>query len=207
MTILKPTLLIACGALAREIVHLNAANNWQAFELQCLPAKLHNQPHLIPDLIDKKIIAAKESAKYQRILVLYGDCGTGGLLDAVLEAHQVERIPGAHCYEFYATPERFENLVEQEIGSFYLTDYLVRFFDRLIIQGLGIDRHPELRDMYFGNYQRVVYLAQTQDPKLEHMAKAAAEKLGLQYVHQKTGYGDLHSFMQGHAATGDAWPP
>jgi hypothetical protein len=205
MTVLKPTLLIACGALAKEVVHLIEHNDWQAFVLECLPADLHNKPKLIPDLMRSKIRAAKKSQKYDHILALYGDCGTGGMLDAVLEEEQVERIPGAHCYEFFATPPQFNDLVEQEIGSFYLTDYLIRFFDRLIIKGLGIDRHPELKDMYFANYKRVVYLAQTDDPALQKKAKAAADQLGLEYVLHKTGYGGLERFMSAHAKAGDTW--
>jgi hypothetical protein len=201
----KPTLLIACGALAKEIIHLIEYNNWNAFEVECLPAKLHNKPQLIPDLMREKIRAAKKTKKYGCILVLYGDCGTGGMLDAVLKEEQVERIPGAHCYEFYATPALFEDLTEQELGSFYLTDYLVRFFDRLIIQGLGINRHPELKDIYFANYKRVVYLSQTESSDLEESAKAAAQTLGLEYVFQKTGYGDLSEFLGARTGQGTPW--
>ena len=205
MTYLKPTLLIACGALAKEIIHLMDSNKWESFVLECLPADLHNKPKLIPSQMRKKIRAAKKSNKYDYILVLYGDCGTGGLLDAVLEEEQVERIPGAHCYEFFATPTKFEDLNNQEIGSFYLTDYLTRFFDRLIIKGLGIDRYPELKDIYFANYKRVVYLAQTDDPELDRMAKNAASQLGLEYVRQKTGYGELEPFMSSYANKGNVW--
>jgi hypothetical protein len=128
MTDLKPTLLIACGALAKEVIHLIERNKWETFVLECLPADLHNKPKLIPNLMRKKIRTAKKSKKFNYILALYGDCGTGGLLDAVLEEEQVERIPGAHCYEFFATTAKFEDLTKQEIGSFYLTDYLTRFF-------------------------------------------------------------------------------
>jgi len=205
MTDLKPTLLISCGALAKEVIHLIDCNKWESYVLECLPADLHNKPKLIPKMIRKKIRAAKKSNKYNYILVLYGDCGTGGLLDAVLEEEQVERIPGSHCYEFFATTPKFEDLAKQEIGSFYLTDYLTRFFDRLIIKGLGIDRHPELKDIYFANYKRVVYLAQTDDPALDKMAKNAAVQLGLEYVHQKTGYGELELFMSSHTDKGNVW--
>lgn len=196
MSVQKPTLLITCGALAKEVVHLIRVNNWSSFELDCLPANLHNKPQLIPELMREKIRAAKQKNTYQRILALYGDCGTGGMLDQVLEEEQVERIPGPHCYEFYATPAVFNDLAEQELGSFYLTDYLARFFDRLIIQGLGIDRHPELKDMYFAHYKRMVYLAQTEDSDLAKKAQDAAEKMGLEYVYQKTGYGDLSRFLE-----------
>ncbi len=205
MTVPKPTLLIACGALAREILQLIHENGWEGLQLECLPADLHNEPHLIPDLMRAKIRAAKSTHKYTKILALYGDCGTGGLLDAVLEEEQVERIQGAHCYEFYSTPKLFHDLTEQEIGSFYLTDYLVRFFDRLVIQGLGIDRHPELRDVYFANYKRVVYLAQSDDPTLEHLAEQAARKLGLEYVLQKTGFGDIPGFLRDKTQEARPW--
>lgn len=205
MPVPKPTLLIACGALAKEVVHLIEMNQWTSFELTCLPAHLHNKPALIPDLMREKIQAAKEKNTYGRILVLYGDCGTGGLLDQVLQEEQVERIPGPHCYDFFATPSVFQDLNDQELGSLYLTDYLVRFFDRLIIQGLGIDRHPELKEMYFAHYKRVVYLAQTEDPELAEEAKRAAETLGLEYLYQKTGYGDLARFLDDRVQEAPAW--
>jgi hypothetical protein len=205
MSFPKPTLLIACGALAREILQLIEINQWTSFELTCLPADLHNKPQLLPERIRSKIRSAKQTGSYGRILVLYGDCGTGGLLDRVLEEEQVERIAGPHCYEFYATPALFSDLTECEIGSFYLTDYLVRFFDRLIIQGLGIDRHPELKALYFGHYKRVVYLAQTDDPELETMAKAAAHSLGLGYTLEKTGYGDLAWFLEDRTGENPPW--
>ncbi len=205
MTVPRPTLLIACGALAREVLRLIEDNQWSALELQCLPADLHNKPKLIPELVRAKIRAAKQRDCYRQILVLYGDCGTGGMLDTVLQEEQVERIPGAHCYEFFATPTLFDDLSTQELGSFYLTDYLARFFDRLIIHGLGIDRHPELKDMYFAHYKRLVYLAQTDDPALLQLAKAAAQKLDLEFVHQKTGYGGLASFMQNQSHGPAPW--
>ena len=205
MSVPKSILLIACGALAREIVHLIKVNNWTSIELECLPADLHNKPQLIPGLMREKIQRAKQKNKYKKILALYGDCGTGGLLDRVLEEEQVERISGPHCYDFYTTPTVFNELSEQELGSFYLTDYLARFFDRLIIQGLGIDKHPELKDMYFAHYTRVVYLAQTENPELLDLAKAAAEKLGLAFVHHHTGYGDLSRFLENHTQASNAW--
>jgi len=205
MPVPKPTLLIACGALAREILQVIQENDWTGLELECLPADLHNKPKLIPERVRAKIHTAKATGKYGQILVIYGDCGTGGMLDAVLEEEQVERIPGAHCYEFFATPQLFEDLVERELGSFYLTDYLVRFFDRLVIQGLGIDRHPELKDLYFANYKRMVYLAQTDDEALEAMAEQAAGKLGLEYVYQKTGFGGLSSFINREPQRDQPW--
>jgi len=140
--------------------------------------------------------------RYDRLLVLYGDCGSGGELDRVLEEEGgVERIPGPHCYEFYAGPANFAAMQEAELGTFYLTDYLARQFDKLIIEGLGIDRHPELRDAYFGNYKKLIYLAQIDDPALDAKAEAAAARLGLAYERRFTGYGDLKTFLDSWQAT------
>ena len=187
------TLLIACGALAREMLALIAANGWSHLTLECLPAKLHNRPERIPDAVREKI--REKRADYGRILVAYADCGTGGLLDRVLEEEGVARIGGPHCYSFYAGAGAFEALHEEEIGSFYLTDYLTRHFDTLIIKGMGLDRFPELMEAYFGNYRRLVYLAQTEDAELVEKAKAAATRLGLDYEYRLTGYGELTDFM------------
>lgn len=188
------TLLIACGALAREIVQLIRVNAWRHLTVSCLPASWHNTPDKIPEGVRRRIREGRD--RYDRILVLYGDCGTGGKLDEVLAEEGVERIEGPHCYAFYAGNEVFEALAEAEIGSFYLTDYLARHFDRLIIQGLGIDRHPELLEMYFGNYKKVVYLAQTEDSDLKAQAAAAAERLGLAFEYHFTGYGGLGQFIE-----------
>lgn len=192
------TLLIACGALAREILALIQLNGWDHMAVTCLPAIWHNTPAKIPEGIRAKIRENRD--RYDRILVLYGDCGTGGKLDAVLAEEGVGRIAGPHCYEFFATPGAFDALAEEEIGTFYLTDYLARHFDRLIYRGFGLDRHPDLRDMMFGNYRRVVYLAQTENADLEARARAAAERLGLAYEYRLTGYGDLATFLEGAAA-------
>ena len=189
-----PTLLIACGALAREVVDLIRVNGWTHMSVTCLPAIWHNTPDKIPEGVRAKIHAARD--QYERILVLYGDCGSGGLLDQVLEEEGVERIDGPHCYQFYMGTEAFTRFSEDDPTCFYLTDYLVRHFDRLIIEGMGIDRFPELRDMYFGNYTRLVYLAQIDDPELDAQAAAAADKIGLAYERRFTGYGELESFMR-----------
>ena len=189
----RKTLLIACGALAREILALIEANGWTHLALECLPAKLHNRPERIPEAVRGKIREAQD--RYDRILVAYADCGTGGRLDRVLEEEGVARIGGPHCYSFYAGAAAFEALHDEEPGSFYLTDYLARHFDTLIIKGMGLDRHPELMEVYFGNYRRLVYLAQTEDAELQAKAKAAAAKLGLDYEYRFTGYGELTDFM------------
>jgi hypothetical protein len=187
------TLLIACGALAREMLALIEANQWSHLTLECLPAKLHNRPEKIPDAVREKIATSR--GRFDRIFVAYADCGTGGLLDKVLAEEGVERIGGPHCYSFYAGADAFDALHEEELGSFYLTDYLTRHFDTLIIKGMGLDRFPELMEAYFGNYRRLVYLAQTEDPELVENAKAAAAKLGLDYEYRFTGYGELTDFM------------
>ena len=187
-------LVIACGALAHEIVWLQRLNNWNQIELQCLDAELHNRPKLIPQKLRDKI--EENLGQYQSIFVAYADCGTGGEIDRVLEEENIERLPGAHCYSFYATEERFSELAEQELGTFYLTDFLVEHFDRIMIKGLKLDRHPELRDQYFAHYTRVIYLSQRQDTELEAKAKVAAEFLGLEFRHLHTGYGDLDSSLQ-----------
>src|SRR6185503_18529797 len=158
-------LLIACGALAREIVDLIERNRWSAFDVTCLPAKWHNTPAKIPEAVRDRIREAK--GRYKSIFVLYGDCGTGGLLDKVLAEEGVERIDGPHCYAFFTGNERFAQTAEHDTTAFFLTDYLARHFDKLIWEGLGIAAHPELLPLYFGNYTRLVYLAQTHDPALE----------------------------------------
>ena len=185
----EPLLIIACGAIAREIVALRKANDWSAIDVQCLPPELHNRPERIPDAVRAAIAAGRE--RYSRIFVAYADCGTGGRLDAVLEQEGIDRLPGAHCYEFFATAAVFAELSEAEPGTFYLTDFLVRHFDRIVVDGLGIGRNPELAAEYFRNYRRVVYLSQRRDEALERAARAIAERLQLAYAERFTGYGEL----------------
>lgn len=183
------TLIIACGALSHEIVSLIRAHGWDNFRVQCLPAELHNRPGEIPAAVRGKI--RELASAYDHVFVAYADCGTAGKLDEVLAAEGVERLPGAHCYEFFAGSGAFAALSEEEPGTFYLTDFLARHFDRLIVRGMGLDRHPQLLPMLFGNYRRLVYLAQRIDPGLEARARAAAQRLGLEYEYRYTGYGDL----------------
>ena len=192
------TLIIACGALAREILALIDRHGWTHLELTCLPASLHNRPSEIPGRLREAIATAE--GRYRDIVVAYGDCGTSGAIDAVLDEAGLERFHGPHCFATYAGQGDFAAMMDEEPGSFFLTDYLVRQFDTLIIRGLGIDKHPELQDMYFGNYQRMVYLAQTDDPKLDAAAKAAADRLGLAFERRRSGYGELEPFMQRVAA-------
>jgi hypothetical protein len=187
-------LLIACGALAREIVDLIERNRWTHFDVACLPAKWHNRPELIAPGVREKIREAK--GRYRKIYVIYGDCGTGGILDKVLSEEGVERIDGPHCYAFYSGNDKFRRHEEEDVTAFYLTDYLARHFDKLIWEGLGLKEHPELLPMYFGNYTKVIYLAQTRDEELAKRAMAGARKLGLDYEYRYTGYGELESVMR-----------
>ena len=182
-------LVIACGALAREIAALRRMNHWTALDVRCLPAELHNRPERIAPAVRDEIRAQR--GRYRTIFVAYGECGTAGQLDAVLAAEGVERIPGAHCYQFLAGAQVFEELCEAEPGTFYLTDFLLRHFDRLVIRGLGLDRHPELTPEYFRHYRRLVYLAQTRVPSAVERAKQIAERMGFAYEHRFTGYGEL----------------
>ena len=182
-------LVIGCGALARELLQLTVVNSLDWVTVEGLPAWLHNRPERIPAAVRERIRRARPD--YGRIFVGYADCGTGGALDRMLEGEGIDRLPGAHCYEFYAGAGVFADLQEAEPGTFYLTDYLARYFDRLVIGGLGLDRHPELLGDYFGNYRRLVYLAQVDDPSLTRRAQAAAAALGLEFERLHTGYREL----------------
>ena len=190
---MRQTLVIACGALARELTALVRINRLDHLQITCLPAIWHNHPEKIAPAVHAKIRAAR--GKYAEILCLYGDCGTGGELDRVLAEEGVPRIEGAHCYQFFAGPVDFDAMMADEPGTFFLTDYLVRHFDRLVVKGLGLDRFPQLRDDYFRLYRRVVYLAQTPDPALEIRARKAAVRLGLAFEARFTGYGDMLPFL------------
>ena len=183
--------IIACGALAREVRAVVEQNGLHGIELACLPAKLHNRPELIAEAVRRKIARLRPLGA--PIFCAYGDCGTGGALDRVLAEEQVERLPGAHCYAFYAGLAEFDALQEQELGTFYLTDFLARHFRRLIVEGLRLDRHPELFDDYFRHYRRVVYLAQAPSPALIGHAHAAAGFLKLPLEIRETGFGLLET--------------
>ncbi|MDH3275745.1 MAG: DUF1638 domain-containing protein [Gammaproteobacteria bacterium] len=178
-------LLIACGALAHELAQLVRLNQWTHVRIRCLPPDLHNQPGKIPDAVRAQI--EKSRGEYEQIFVAYGDCGTGGRLDEVLSEYGIERLPGAHCYEFFAGSDDFAALAEAEAGTFYLTNFLTRHFDRLVRKGLGLDKRPELKDLYFGNYRRLVFLAQDDDPELRELAAEHARYLGLEYQYDFTG--------------------
>ncbi len=182
-------LLLACGALAREILALRDANGWTHLDLACLPAILHNRPDRIAPAVRAAVL--RHRAEYDEIFVVYADCGTGGDLSRVCDDLGVAMVPGPHCYAFFEGVEGFVARAGDEFTAFYLTDFLVRQFDAFVIRPLGLDRHPELRDAYFGHYETLVYQAQTDDPALTALAKDAARRLGLRFERRFTGYGDL----------------
>ena len=173
-------LVIACGAIARELARIRKLNRWDHIDLQCLPPDLHNTPERIAPEVRAKI--ESRVARYRKVFVAYADCGTAGALDKVLANYGIERIPGAHCYEFFAGSDLFQQLAVTEPGSFYLTDFLTRHFEHLVIKGLGIDRLPRLKQVYFNNYKRLVYLAQSDSEELRLMARQHADYLGLAYA-------------------------
>ncbi|WP_284264192.1 DUF1638 domain-containing protein [Roseicyclus amphidinii] len=185
-------LLIGCGALAREILDLKAANGWDHLDLHCLPAILHNHPEKIPTAVEEAVTARR--GDYGQVFVLYADCGTGGLLQAACARLGVEMLDGPHCYSFFEGNAAFA--AREEMTAFYLTDFLVRQFDAFVTKPLGLDRHPQLRDMYFGNYTTLVYQAQTDDPELTAKARACAAFLGLAFERRFTGYGDLEGALR-----------
>jgi len=198
---MKRVLVIACGALARELVRVKNLNHWDHVDIQCLPAELHNHPQNIPQAVREKI--RDNRAHYEKLFVAYSDCGTGGLLDKMLREENVERLPGAHCYEMFAGKDKFRDLHESEPGTFYLTDFLATHFDRLVIHGLSLDKYPELKDQFFGNYKKLVYLSQKEDAGVEKKAQAAAQYLGVSYEKVVTGDRFLESELQVRLA-GDA---
>lgn len=186
----EPVLVIACGALARELHAIRQANGWNHLHIRCIDARLHHRPSLIPARLRKEIARARRN--YQRIFVAYADCGTYGEIDRILAAEPgIERLPGLHCYEFFAGAREFARLSDEEPGTFYLTDFLARFFEKFVMGALMLDRHPELMEPFFGNYRRVIYLSQTRDEGLLAKARRAAETLHLEFRHIHCGYGAL----------------
>lgn len=184
-----PILVITCAAIAREVNEIKKLGQWSQMDLQAITADLHSRPEKIAPAVAARIDAAR--GKYEHIFVAYGDCGTSGELDRVLEERGVKRLPGAHCYDFLAGRETYRQMQDDELGTFYLTDFLAQHFQRLVIEILGIDRHPELLEMYFGNYTRLMYLAQTDTPELTELARAAADQLGLRFERVFTGMGEM----------------
>ena len=192
-------LLIACGALGREVVQLIEWNGWRHLDVAAIPAKLHHRPEEIPEAVRAKIRAARAGkGQYEKIYVLYGDCGTGGLLDQVLEEDGgIERIPGPHCFSFFAGNADFAKRAENEITTFYLTDFFCRHFESIVWKAIGLDRRADMVSFVFGNYEKLVFLAQSEDPELEQRAQEIAARLGLSYERRFVGFGDLETFMAG----------
>lgn len=182
-------LLIACGALAHEILALKRLNSWDHLDLQCLPANLHLWPDRISAAVEKSVLEYRKD--YADIFVVYADCGTGGQLFDICSKLGVEMVGGPHCYSFFEGNDAFAAKADIEFTAFYLTDFLVRQFDAFVWKPMGLDRHPELRDMYFGNYTKLIYQAQTNNPELDIKAEECAKRLGLAYERRFTGYGDL----------------
>ncbi len=181
-----PTILvIACGALSQELNYLKKTNSWKNITIQCLSAELHNTPKLIPIKVKEKLDLMADD--FDKVYLAYADCGTGGLLDSLLKDYNIERLPGAHCYEFFAGKNPFLSLTEEELGTFYLTDFLVKHFNRLVVEGLGMDRYPQLKNEYFKNYKKLTYLAQTDSKELKNKAKQYADFLNLEYNFYYTG--------------------
>jgi hypothetical protein len=186
-------LIIACGALAREILALVSRNGWDHLDLTCLPAILHNHPDRIPAAVEQAVL--KHRATHPQIFVAYADCGTGGLLQATCDRLGIQMIAGPHCYSFFEGNARFAATAQDEFTAFYLTDFLVRQFDAFVWEPLGLDRYPHLRDTYFGHYTKLVYQAQTEDPALTAKAADCAARLGLAFERRSTGYGDLETAL------------
>ncbi len=197
--------VIACGALAHELIALKQLNGWGHLQVSCLPAHYHLTPQHIPEAV-RSAIEEVRAENDNPILVAYGDCGTGGKLDKVLEGTGVERLPGAHCYEFFAGSEPFMQMHESEIGTFYLTDFLVKYFDTYVTKALGLDKKPELKDLYFGNYTRLMYLAQTRSEALRAQAEMHSAALGLKFEYCYTGYGEMGSSLSRTARVSVAEP-
>jgi hypothetical protein len=188
-------LVLACGALAREVLAIVRLNGWTHVDVHCLPARLHLVPDEIPAAVDAKLADAE--GRYDRVFVAYADCGTQGRLDEVLAAHGAERLAGLHCYGFFARHTAWEAMQDEEPGTFYVTDFLTRHADALVLRPLGIDRYPELVEDVFGNYRRLVYLAQTDDGDLTSRARRLADRLGLVFERRFTGYGELAPALTG----------
>ncbi|MEX0281873.1 MAG: DUF1638 domain-containing protein [Arenibacterium sp.] len=190
------TLILACGALAREVLWVIEANGLTHLDLKCLPAQLHHRPERIPEAVRDKIRAYRDA--YDKIYVLYGDCGTGGALDRVLEEEGgIERIPGPHCFSFLWGNAPFAAYSDDEITTFYLTDFFCRHFESFMWKAFGLDRHASMVEFVFGNYEKLIYLSQEEDPGLVEKAQTISEQLGLLFEHRAVGYGDLEQAVLG----------
>ena len=189
----QKTLVIACGALSHELIHLTRANNWEHLDVTCVPAKIHHTPAKIPGAFRKKIQENRDH--YGRIFAMMGDCGTAGELDKVLEEEGVERIAGPHCFSFLSGNDAFEEWAQDEITAFYLSDFFCWNFDKIVWESLGLDRRDDLAEFVFGNYRKIVYVAQTDNSVLRDKAQEIADRLGLEYEYRFTGYGDMENTL------------
>lgn len=192
-------LILACGALAKEISALIRLNGWSHLKTRYLPAILHNTPEKITEQL--RMVLQSSQTKFSKIFIGYADCGTGGKIDSLLDEFDVQRLPGAHCYEFFAGKQTFAEIIKEEIGSYFLTDFLVKAFEKLVWQGMKIDRHPELLPIYFKHYKKLVYLAQSENLELQTQAHEIAGRLGLVYEKRVTGYGELENSLTALTAT------
>jgi len=192
----KKRLVLGCGALVYDLLRLIKQNPSLSdkVNLQCLPAGWHNSPQLIAPGVEDYL--SKNAHLYEEVYIAYADCGTGGALDRVITKYKAKRIDGAHCYEFFAGKDEFERLSEEEIGTFYLTDYLVKNFNRIMIKGLGLDKHPELFEVYFEHYKKLVYLAQTENEQWNKDAEKYAKDFGFSYEYRFVGTGSLDSVFE-----------
>ena len=187
--------VIACGMIAREVLAINQQLGHDHIDLKCLPADFHHHPQKIAPAADQAIREARAEG-YEHIFLGYADCGTGGALDRLCEEHEVSRIEGPHCFSFYYGNQAFAGAADEMVTTFFITDFLARHYETFLIRSLGLDRHPELRDIYFANYERALYLAQTDDPALTARAREVADILGLRFERRFTGYGDLAPFLE-----------
>lgn len=193
MSRLKKSLIIACGALSHEIVELIRLNQWDHLKLTCLPAYWHHHPERIPAGLRNKI--KENRARFDKIYVMYGDCGTWGEIDRVVEEEGAERIEGPHCFSFLMGNEAFEAYANDDITTFYLSDFFCRYFDKFVWEALGLNRRDDMVDFVFGNYKKVIYIAQTDDPELREKSREIAKRLKLDYEYRFTGYGDMGRVM------------
>ena len=189
-------LIITCGAIAREVMAVAKSYGWQNLKVTQIPAELHNRPDQIPAAVEKRL--QTYAAEYDHVFAAFGDCGTGGMLDKVLDKYGIKRLSGSHCYEFFSGSDNFAAMAERDIGTFYLTDYLAKHFEQLIMEGMGLNKHPKLIELMFAHYTKLVYLVQEPDRQLDHFAQAAAVKLGLEYERVETGYGQMASELEQH---------
>lgn len=185
---MSTTALVICGALGREVKEIVDRRGWDV-DIYGVSALLHLYPSRIVDELRERLHELRP--RYEKLVVVYGDCGTTGKLEPLLDEVGAARLRGPHCYEMFAGAERFENVVDQRPGTFFLTDWLVRNFDRAVVRGLGLDREPELRTMLFGNYEAVLYLRQVPNPRLAEKAAEIARYLELPLEIEDVGLGEL----------------